>query len=149
MATALLETEVPTSPDTPPPPVRRRLVGRIVRLLAVLAVMLGATIAVAPAASAYPSWYVPNGCTAPSIGHLASRNVEFRGPCNRHDVCYDWSNNSRLTCDNIFLNEMRGVCVNRYAAWSWGRIACVNDSNIYYTAVRTFGAPFYRNPWLN
>jgi hypothetical protein len=114
------------------------------RLFVVLAIAIGATVAAAPAASAYPSWYQPNGCTAP--GFLSSWNTKFRTACNRHDICYDWELNwlgepGRLTCDIRFLNAMNATC-----GWDFG---CRTMAGVYYSSVRTFGWPFFNNPWLN
>jgi len=118
---------------------------RLSRLAVVLTVIVGATVIVAPAASAYPSWYHPNGCTSP--GFLSSWNNKFRSACDRHDVCYDWELNwagetGRAICDGRFLTAMNATC----SGWD---LACRGMAATYYTAVRTFGAPFFNNPWLN
>lgn len=110
----------------------------------VLAVIVGATVVAAPAALAYPSWYHPNGCTAP--GFLSSWNGKFRSACDAHDVCYDWELNwylepGRLTCDIRFLNAMNAKC--------GGDAGCRAMAATYFAAVRTFGRPFFNNPWLN
>lgn len=149
------DLDAPTAAPSVAPPAHRRRWGRaIFQLFATVALLMGLTIATAPAASAYPGWYVPNGCTAPSIGHLASRKVEFRSACNRHDICYDWELNwmgepGRIICDSNFYNAMITTCNNRYGAWTWGRTACYSDAVIFHGAVRTFGGPFFNNPWLN
>lgn len=115
------------------------------RCAVVVALIAGSLVVVAPAASAYPSWYQPNGCTAP--GFLSTWNNKFRSACNRHDVCYDWELNwagewGRATCDGRFLANMNATC----SGWD---VACRGAAAGYYTAVRTFGGPFFNNPWLN
>jgi hypothetical protein len=127
-------------------PVRRRRWRPFGRLTVVLMIMIGATVLAAPAASAAPSWYHPNGCTAP--GFLSSWNAKFNSACNAHDICYDWELNwygelGRATCDGRFLAAMNATC-----GGGWN-VQCRGMAGTYYTAVRTFGAPFFNNPWLN
>ncbi len=123
---------------------RRGLWQPFARLATVLALVAGATVVAAPAALAYPSWYHPNGCTAP--GFLSSWNTKFRSACDAHDICYDWELNwylepGRLTCDVRFLNAMNATC---------GRDAgCRAMASTYFAVVRVAGRPFFNNPFLN
>lgn len=135
--------------SSPPTRGRPRM---IVRLLAVVVLMLGTSIVVAPAASAYPSWYRPNGCSAPQF---LDNNVSafFRSACNTHDVCYDWVENrngnaGRLRCDNRFKDNMIALC-DRGTPAGILRLGCWEWAWTYYGAVRAFGGPYFNNPYKN
>lgn len=138
---------------------------RIVRVAASLllacSISIGASAVLsATPAEALPAGYSPNGCTTGPI--QPGYNETFRGQCNRHDYCYDelwygwgWYNplnggwTGRLSCDNLFHSEMRTKCANDFS-WSWSRrYACYGAALVYYQAVRSFGGPFFANPYLN
>ncbi|MDO4897900.1 MAG: phospholipase A2 [Rothia sp. (in: high G+C Gram-positive bacteria)] len=89
--------------------------------------------------------YVPNGCSDPrSWG--AYKEI-FRPACNSHDYCYSAQYNrgrSREACDNAFYSSMRALCNRLYTPSSNRNISCLNESNVYYWAVRTFGKKHYK-----
>lgn len=135
-----------------PPRTTRSRGGRLARLLTAVVLMLGIGVVVAPAASAYPGWYRPNGCSAPQF---LDNNVSafFRSACNAHDVCYDWVENrngsaGRLRCDNRFKDAMIALC-DRGTPAGILRLGCWEWAWTYYGAVRTFGGPYFNNPYKN
>lgn len=131
---------------------RRHVVRRhvLLRLLAAVILVLGVSVAAAPAASAAP--YVPNGCSAP--GFLVAQNALFRPACNAHDICYDFTEArngeaGRARCDLRFLGAMNGICWNNFW-WSSALLGpCYGWANTYFTAVRVFGGPYFNNPNKN
>jgi hypothetical protein len=83
----------------------------------------------------------------PLIAHaqtLRQREVDFRGPCARHDMCYhtgrplsdcheDFRRNLDQQCDYTF-----GTDPNPFGDSGWRR-PCGNLAMEYYTAVSVFG----------
>ena len=141
--------------------VKSRIARAVASLLLASSFAVTANLAFSAAtAEALPPGYSPNGCTTGPV--QPGYNETFRCQCNRHDYCYDelwygwgWYNptnggwTGRLACDNLFHSEMRAKCGTDYS-WSWPRrYACYTAAAAYYQAVRTFGAPFFANPYLN
>jgi len=67
---------------------------------------------------------------------------DFREACQRHDDCYGTCGSSRRDCDRQFLSDARNRCA-QYRGLQ--REACRATAQIYYIAIRTFGAGPYRN----
>lgn len=89
--------------------------------------------------------YVPNGCSDPRP--WGAYKQVFLPACNTHDYCYSAQHNfrrSRLECDNTFYSSMRASCNYLYAPGSNRNVSCLNESNVYYWAVRTFGRKNYK-----
>lgn len=89
--------------------------------------------------------YVPNGCSDPRS--WSSYKQTFLPACNTHDYCYSAQYNfrrSRAECDNNFYSSMRSICNFLYSPHSSKNISCLNESSVYYWAVRTFGRPHYK-----
>jgi hypothetical protein len=91
-----------------------------------------------------------NGCTlAPDVGYVPVY-YDFHRSCDLHDLCYlnkPYGDNDagRKACDDEFRANMRGWCAAYYSRW-WqapARVACYGVAETYYTAVRTFGGPFF------
>lgn len=105
--------------------------------------LLAVQVAVADEAGAHDAY--SNGCTiVPDSGAY----FNFHAACDAHDYCYAFkyygdSYNGRLTCDQIFRDDMRAYCNSTYS-WSWWRRSiCRGVANTYYTGVRTFGGAFF------
>lgn len=77
-------------------------------------------------------------CTAspdefPTIG----KNADFRGPCARHDMCIQYHQQKRSTCDNNLLNNMKSECRYTYKhSYDPRRSACEFTARVYWTVVR-------------
>lgn len=65
-------------------------------------------------------------------------NANFRGPCARHDMCYEGSTAKR-TCDNNLWSNMVSNCEYTYAWYNPVRQTCINTANVYWVAVTAFG----------
>lgn len=61
-------------------------------------------------------------------------NADFRGPCARHDLCYEGST-SEFTCDNRLYSDMIDNCAYEYAWYNPVRQACFDTAAIYWAAV--------------
>jgi hypothetical protein len=108
----------------------------------------GAVVATGAVASAHEPG--TNGCTlSPDVGYVPVY-YNFHRSCDRHDLCYmnkpyGDSEAGRKMCDDAFRAHMKGWCNGYYDAW-WqapARVACRGVADVYYTAVRTFGGPFF------
>lgn len=96
-----------------------------------------------------PSNYVYN----PSLGSLHDYctdspdgwfSADFRGPCARHDMCYEAPGNHKSACDS----ELRyGITNNCVAAYPTHPSACSAAGYTYYLAVVAFGDdPAFASP---
>jgi hypothetical protein len=108
----------------------------------------GAVLAAEGSASAHEPG--TNGCTlAPDVGHVPVY-FNFHRSCDRHDLCYrdkpfGDGRAGRKACDDAFRTDMRAWCNAHYDAW-WqapARVTCRGVANVYYVAVRVFGAPYF------
>jgi hypothetical protein len=117
----------------------------------------GATVAETPAAEdaasarcchiTIPSNYVYNPnttyqrtlhdyCTSsPDQFPSPGANADFRGPCSRHDLCYQYHQKSEIGCDNQLLSHLKQECTYRYAFYDPRRIACKDTAEVYYAVV--------------
>jgi hypothetical protein len=77
-------------------------------------------------------------CTAspdefPTIG----KNANFRGPCARHDMCIQYHQHKRSTCDNNLLANMKSECRYTYKhSYDPRHGACLGTAYLYWTVVR-------------
>jgi hypothetical protein len=62
-------------------------------------------------------------------------NADFRGPCARHDLCYEGATTSRFSCDNTLLGNMYRNCEHYYGVFSLLRAACKTTALVYWAAV--------------
>lgn len=62
-------------------------------------------------------------------------NANFRGSCARHDLCYQYHQQSRSGCDNSLYNNLRNECTYQYGSLDPRRGACTSTAAIYYAAV--------------
>ncbi len=108
----------------------------------------GAVLTVSGVASAHDPG--TNGCTlSPDSGYVPVY-YNFHEACDDHDLCYGRklhgdSAAGRKACDDEFRADMKRWCNEYYDAW-WqapARSACRGVADVYYTAVRTFGGPFF------
>lgn len=91
-----------------------------------------------------PSNYVYN----PRLGSLhdyctsspdSFGSANFRGPCARHDMCYQAHTAGKRNCDNWLRTDLRSNCEVAYAWYNPVRATCYNTANIYWAAVTAFG----------
>lgn len=81
--------------------------------------------------------------------------ANFNPACNWHDACYaPGSRLARATCDTTFRNQLYTECDRAYPKVPSppgrdGNANCKNAANIYYTAVRKFGAQYYKGEGNN
>lgn len=73
--------------------------------------------------------YSPDEFPAPGV------NANFRGPCARHDMCYQYHQKSQLGCDNQLGSHLVQECTYTYAWYDPRRAACVNTAWVYWAAV--------------
>lgn len=134
---------------------RRTLRSLLTAFVALMAVA-GLMVVAAPAASAVPPGYRPNGCTLSPDRGWTPVYFDFKSACDAHDYCYDdmWygpGENGRYACDIYFVNRMSAWCNNTYSAWylAWERGKCGALAQVYFGAVRVAGKPYFNNPNLN
>lgn len=65
----------------------------------------------------------------------AGSNADFRGPCARHDLCYDDGTISKFTCDNRLLAHMYENCEHEYAWYNPTRPVCKETAEVYWAVV--------------
>lgn len=73
--------------------------------------------------------YSPDEFPAPGT------NANFRGPCARHDMCYQYHQKSQLGCDNQLGTQLAQECTYTYAWYDPRRAACVTTAGVYWAAV--------------
>lgn len=82
----------------------------------------------------------PNGCGPDSAWYSALvPNLDFKGCCNTHDVCYDDCTQWFEKCNTDFLSCMINTCNNKYDHWySWWLLpSCYAAADLYFVAVST------------
>lgn len=67
-----------------------------------------------------------------------SKPVDFRGPCARHDMCYE-GDRSKASCDDAFRRDMYQQCDHTFTTDSGFRSTCHQRADLYYDAVVRFG----------
>jgi hypothetical protein len=73
--------------------------------------------------------YSPDEFPAPGT------NANFRGPCAKHDMCYQYHQKSQVGCDNQLLTHLDQECNYTYAWYDPRFTGCVNTAQAYYTVV--------------
>jgi hypothetical protein len=78
-------------------------------------------------------------CTAsPDEFPTVGKNANFRGPCARHDMCIQYYQHKRSTCDSNLLGNMQSECRYTYKHWYDPRkSACLSTAFVYWAVVRT------------
>ena len=121
------------------------------RVVMVVVSLLGAcTLAVGTATVASAHEPGTNGCTLSPDESWVPVYYNFHRSCDLHDLCYinkPYGNTSagRYQCDVDFRGNMRAWCAGYYNRW-WQsplRSVCYGVADTYYSAVRTFGGPFF------
>ncbi|BEL08279.1 hypothetical protein Q0Z83_064700 [Actinoplanes sichuanensis] len=91
-----------------------------------------------------PAGYVYN----PSLGSLhdyctsspdSYLSADFRGPCARHDMCYEAPGDNKLNCDNTLYQHLGNNCNFAYPTSGPGRSSCLSVAAVYWAAVTAFG----------
>jgi|CXWL01.1.fsa_nt_gi hypothetical protein len=62
-------------------------------------------------------------------------NANFRGPCARHDMCFEQRQASQGTCNNRLWSNLISNCEYTYAWYNPTRQACINTAHVYWVAV--------------
>ena len=73
--------------------------------------------------------YSPDEFSAPGA------NANFRGPCARHDMCYQYHQQTQHGCDNSLYSNLRSECAYTYAWYDPRRGACIETAGVYWAAV--------------
>jgi len=73
--------------------------------------------------------YSPDEFPAPGT------NANFRGPCARHDMCYQYHQKTQSGCDNQLFSHLKNECTYTYAWYDPRRGACIETAGIYWAAV--------------
>jgi hypothetical protein len=63
-------------------------------------------------------------------------NANFRGPCARHDLCYQYRQQSRSGCDDQLFRHLENECTYQYAGYDPRREGCTATAEIYYVVVQ-------------
>ena len=72
---------------------------------------------------------------SPDEYHTVGRNADFRGPCSRHDLCYQHRQRSQSGCDIQFYRHLLQECTYTYAWYDPRRSGCIRTATVYYAAV--------------
>ena len=73
--------------------------------------------------------YSPDEFPAPGT------NANFRGPCAKHDMCYQYHQKSQVGCDNQLLTHLIQECNYTYSWYDPRRSACGATAETYYAVV--------------
>src|SRR4051812_2013119 len=65
--------------------------------------------------------------------------ADFRGPCARHDLCYQAPGNNKSSCDDTLYAELRQNCDYAYGPLNPIRVTCYGQAKTYHIAVTQFG----------
>jgi hypothetical protein len=65
--------------------------------------------------------------------------ADFRGPCARHDMCYEAHVAGKSTCDNNLFWDLYANCEYTYSAEDSQRGYCETDAGVYWAAVTEVG----------
>ncbi|GIF12835.1 RHS repeat-associated core domain-containing protein [Actinoplanes teichomyceticus] len=65
--------------------------------------------------------------------------ANFRGPCARHDMCYERPGKRKAYCDSTFHSHLMNNCRYAYGRFNPMRQSCYGIADKYYLAVVTFG----------
>jgi len=67
--------------------------------------------------------------------HTYGQNANFRGPCARHDMCYQYHQQSQSGCDNQFYAHLLSECSYTYAWYDPRRAGCYETATVYWGVV--------------
>jgi hypothetical protein len=77
-------------------------------------------------------------CKEGLIPNAKKFSTSFKGPCARHDLCYDRLGRGNASCDSEFLANLQSQC-----NWEFGNLcngkpkaACFKVDQIYYEVVK-------------
>ncbi len=78
-------------------------------------------------------------CTAsPDKFYTFGADADFRGPCARHDMCIQYYQKRRSSCDSDLLARMKAECRYTYShSWDPRHGACLSTAYVYWAVVRT------------
>ena len=76
-------------------------------------------------------------CTAsPDKYYTIGKDADFRGPCARHDMCIQYHQHKRSTCDSYLLANMKSECRYTYKhSYDPRHGGCLATAYIYWTVV--------------
>lgn len=87
-------------------------------------------------------------CSTPGLNVNQYRKADWRGPCARHDMCYDRNPNrppnvkseGKKECDEQFKRDLYFTC-DGYSGfwWSADGVACRRQADVYYQSVKSQG----------
>jgi hypothetical protein len=76
-------------------------------------------------------------CTkSPDSFPAPGKNADFRGPCARHDMCIQYKQKKRSSCDSDLLNNMYSECKYTYGTFDPRRYPCLDTAKVYWAVVR-------------
>ncbi len=77
-------------------------------------------------------------CTkSPDAYRPVGKDADFRGPCARHDMCIQYRQVKRSTCDSRLLADMKSECRWTYKhSWDPRRGVCLSTAYTYWLVVR-------------
>lgn len=61
--------------------------------------------------------------------------ANFRGPCARHDMCFEAAKKTRQKCNNEFWSHLNQECTHAFAWYNPLRGQCYNVRDVYWVAV--------------
>lgn len=129
---------------------RTRIGSLVLMTLVALGAVLSLGVSPASAESGHvtvPSNYVYNPNTSyqrtlhdycsysPDEFSTIGQNANFRGPCARHDLCYQYNQKTRSGCDNQLLAHLLSECSYTYAFYDPRRASCYQTAGVYWGAV--------------
>ena len=72
---------------------------------------------------------------SPDEFSVPGTNANFRGACARHDMCYQYHQQSQHGCDNSLFVNLGNECTYTYAWYDPRRAACIDTAAVYWAAV--------------
>jgi len=76
-------------------------------------------------------------CTkSPDSFSAPGKNANFRGPCARHDMCIQYKQKKRSSCDSALLSNMKSECKYTYGTFDARRYPCLSTAATYWAVVR-------------
>ncbi|TCD55074.1 hypothetical protein EJ419_00280 [Alloscardovia theropitheci] len=78
-------------------------------------------------------------CTwSPDEFNVLGQRVDFRGPCARHDMCYEKSHCRSRRCDSILHEHLKTNCRVQLNPLNPLRATCLATAEVYFTAVVSY-----------
>lgn len=127
-----------------------RIVGLLLLTVVLTGGLLSTTSGTAHAASGHitvPSNYVYNPNTthqrtlhdycsySPDEFPAPGKNANFRGPCARHDMCYQYHQKTQVGCDRQLWSHLTSECEYTYPWYDPRRAACKRTADVYFGVV--------------